>query len=998
MSTNNRNTANIGGNYTGTVTVSGPAIFGENIISEGRNTPIVITGGNTSASSLAAYSLVGGQFARAESSLSFVWNGSKFEDGDVNKPQYGDSNPYLGANRPGTFSINPHENLKGMFIGNKSLKTHMDELSGHVVKSFSLTSSEHSSGLDNNIVHKDGNESISGSKTFESSVVLGDSDENRVLIENSSIHIYSDGNGGMLFHFNGSSSPTASLKETESGTILFGSKISVGGNSAFNSESNTFNGIMLSSGKTASFENGNVYVATQNSHNNSSLVASTEYVDNAISNLQSDTVLGNDGTYTGRNVFANTISLAYNVEANFVSGKLYVADQNFTSSSSIAANTKFVKNIASSLSKSLLGDSTSIGSNIVPVYVNNSSLVQSNGSVGGSLNPIYMIGGSLVGSSGTVGGVNRPVYLSGGVITECNGVVNTSYNQKIDGRKVFSSSLNMFKSSLHVYEIGSKGDTSSYGKKSFVDFILADDTTTYYNYDIQRNKIGEVGTKIDNQNLYTDTYLQVVQNAVASPGTIVFSPKTMGISINTNGREYFAFGPTPTKDAVILSDNTTTSSIIPTIGWANTYYARKDGTTFSGTVAFSGVANFNSTTKIINSIPAIEFKIKNTNYGYTSKIAQPSIGKIKITPCNSDEENTVKDTASSILLGSQSIGSGTNPVYINKGALTKSNSSVGNDYSPIFLSSGIFKKSSATTNSLKPLYMSSGSLSEMVSTVGDSVKPVYLNNGKITEISGTVGGEFQHVYLRSGKITKCSSSLGSELKPIYINSSGMFSSCKEMVCTAGDQTIRGAMTFSGTAYFQKRVDIDESSQIIRYDIKSGAHWVDGRDYAMVRVGTKEGLQSALYNPAMSIKTIDGSWDISTYLNNTLHIGFVKDSDYENYLNGVTNSNRTNGLITFEYGIDRTVTSMPLGFLTLKGPLTGKTSLHINSIPYIGGTPRYILWKVINCCSNTYQAKVGGKDFRLGAYESSGYITNYNISSPVGINLPNASLSLNIMLY
>ena len=133
-------TANIGGDYTGTVTVSGPVLLGENISSDGANTPVVITGNGTSASSIAPYSFVGGQLARSESSFSFVWNGSDFQDGDPTKTPFSDTNPYLGANQEGTFSINPNGNLDGTFIGSKSLKTHMGELSGFVAQALSSSS------------------------------------------------------------------------------------------------------------------------------------------------------------------------------------------------------------------------------------------------------------------------------------------------------------------------------------------------------------------------------------------------------------------------------------------------------------------------------------------------------------------------------------------------------------------------------------------------------------------------------------------------------------------------------------------------------------------------------------------------------------------------------------------------------------------------------------------------------------------------------------------
>ena len=70
-------------------------------------------------------------------------------------------------------------------------------------------------------------------------------------------------------------------------------------------------------------------------------------------------------------------------------------------------------------------------------------------------------------------------------------------------------------------------------------------------------------------------------------------------------------------------------------------------------------------------------------------------------------------------LGSSTVGSGTNPIYLSSGAATASSSTVGSGTRPIYLSSGTLTVSSAT--------------------VGSSTAPVYLNGGTLTKISSYEG-------------------------------------------------------------------------------------------------------------------------------------------------------------------------------------------------------------------------------------------------------------------
>jgi hypothetical protein len=678
--------ANIGGDYTGTVTVSGAVLLGQNTSSGDANIPVVVTGNKTSASSIAPYSFVGGQLAKAESSLAFVWSGSEYVDGDSTQAQYSEENPYTGAARvrdgKGTFSINPNGNLDGMFIGSKSLKAHMEELSGFVADALSSSSSL------NNIVHLGDAETITGAKTFTSSIAVGSSD-NKVVIDNSSIHINSSSGGGLFFHFNGSSTPTASLKETDSGTLAFGSKLSVSGETTFNSTKNTFSGITLSNAATADFKNGNLYVATQNANSNSSLAASTEYVDNAVSNIQSGAIFGSSGFYTGHNTFANTISLASlkygtedeKVDVDFKNGNLYVADQLGTDSSSMAANTKFVKDIVASLSASLRGNKSAIGSSIVPIYLAgtsslNASLVQSTANVGGNVNPIFMLGGSLVGSSATVGGLNIPVYLSSGAITECNNVVNTSLNQEISGRKIFSSSLTMLRSSPKVYASAAKGASASYGSSAYVDFALA--TVPTSDYSVQNMRIGNVGTAVKSEGDYTESFLSVYSNNTSNT-----SNTSIGVRITNDGRGKYAFAPTPTaNDGTVMNVTDTNSTVVPTIGWANSYYARKDGAVFTGSlVASNGF-------KVITKSRSYGISLFNQNESRGGYIGLNDSNELEVLPCKISEYNSNISTASSIRLGYASIGSSIQPIFLDGGRLSSFMATVGSSTRPVYLSSG----------------------------------------------------------------------------------------------------------------------------------------------------------------------------------------------------------------------------------------------------------------------------------------------------------------------
>jgi hypothetical protein len=85
------------------------------------------------------------------------------------------------------------------------------------------------------------------------------------------------------------------------------------------------------------------------------------------------------------------------------------------------------------------------------------------------------------------------------------------------------------------------------------------------------------------------------------------------------------------------------------------------------------------------------------------------------------------------------IGSTTQPIYLNGGVITAINTTIGSGTRPVFLSSGTITQSSSTVGSTsKPIFMSSGTITELSANVGSTSQPVYLNGGTITAITGSI--------------------------------------------------------------------------------------------------------------------------------------------------------------------------------------------------------------------------------------------------------------------
>lgn len=82
------------------------------------------------------------------------------------------------------------------------------------------------------------------------------------------------------------------------------------------------------------------------------------------------------------------------------------------------------------------------------------------------------------------------------------------------------------------------------------------------------------------------------------------------------------------------------------------------------------------------------------------------------------------------------------------------------------------KVGSSTVGSTKnPIYLNKGIATACNTTIGNTKKPVYMNNGEIATCDATVGNHSKPVYLNNGEITACSSSMitYSDTEPLDLN-------------------------------------------------------------------------------------------------------------------------------------------------------------------------------------------------------------------------------------
>ena len=94
-------------------------------------------------------------------------------------------------------------------------------------------------------------------------------------------------------------------------------------------------------------------------------------------------------------------------------------------------------NASTATTASKLGTAT-IGSGVVPIYLNVGTATASTVTLGGTAKPIYLNAGTMTALSATVGSSSLPVYLSTGTITPCS----TTLGVSITGNAATSSKLN----------------------------------------------------------------------------------------------------------------------------------------------------------------------------------------------------------------------------------------------------------------------------------------------------------------------------------------------------------------------------------------------------------------------------------------------------------------------------------------------------------------------------------------------------------------------------
>lgn len=82
-----------------------------------------------------------------------------------------------------------------------------------------------------------------------------------------------------------------------------------------------------------------------------------------------------------------------------------------------------------------------------------------------------------------------------------------------------------------------------------------------------------------------------------------------------------------------------------------------------------------------------------------------------------------------------------------------------------------------------------------------------------------------------------------------------------------------------------------TGQIQKAGVSAG--WRTGRDKAIIR-NTTSAIASDAYNPVVSIKTYEGTWEIGGYTNNSLQFSYVTDANYNNNVNERTYHMYING--------------------------------------------------------------------------------------------------------
>lgn len=117
------------------------------------------------------------------------------------------------------------------------------------------------------------------------------------------------------------------------------------------------------------------------------------------------------------------------------------------------------------LNKGVATASTStVGSGIKPVYLNNGAITVSNSTVGSGIKPVYLTGGTITASTSTVGSETEPIYLTGGTLTKTTTTVGSGTEPIfLSSGKLTKSTSNVGNAKNPVYLSGGKitasGDT-----------------------------------------------------------------------------------------------------------------------------------------------------------------------------------------------------------------------------------------------------------------------------------------------------------------------------------------------------------------------------------------------------------------------------------------------------------------------------------------------------------------------------------------------------------
>ena len=152
-------------------------------------------------------------------------------------------------------------------------------------------------------------------------------------------------------------------------------------------------------------------------------------------------------------------------------------------------------------------------------------------------------------------------------------------------------------------------------------------------------------------------------------------------------------------------------------------------------------------------------------------------------------------------LGSEtnSVGGGTNPVFLSNGQMSASTASVGADDVFIYLSSGTITASELDKGtSKKHVYFDSGQVKETSETIGSATQPMYLSSGTMTACSTYAGGTA--VTLNG---TDKSASTASFYAPTALGTAG------QVLATNNNANAVIWMTLSDVAYSNSYDDLDD---------------------------------------------------------------------------------------------------------------------------------------------------------------------------------------------